>query len=246
MLISVITVCFNAEATIARTIESVLAQTYEKIEYIIIDGASRDNTVKIAESYRDALEARGFSYRIYSEPDKGIYDAMNKGISKATGELVGIINADDWYEADACDEMAKKYAGEPFDLCFADIRMHMNGGKTFIKKAKLRDYVTSRDWNHPTQFVRREVYDKYRFRCRNISDDMELYFRIRKAGYRIAVIHKTLANFQMGGVSSRIPITEVIERINRRYEIYRENGYSCGYIFECVGFELIKYIASKF
>ena len=246
MLISIITVCCNAESTIKETIESVLHQTYDSIEYIIIDGASRDDTVRIAESYREQFEKRGFSYRIYSEKDNGIYDAMNKGISKATGEIVGIINADDWYEPDACEQMAEKYAAEPFDLCFADIRMHMNGGQTFIKKARLRNYVTSRDWNHPTQFVRRELYDKYRFRCRNISDDMELYFRIRKAGYRIAVIHRTLANFRMGGVSSKIPISEVWTRIKRRYEIYRENGYSVFYIFECVGFELIKYLASKF
>ena len=246
MLISIITVCYNAEQTISKTIESVLSQTYRDIEYIIIDGASKDRTLEIAESYRKEFEARGILYKIFSEIDKGIYDAMNKGISKAQGELVGIINADDWYEDIACEEMAKKYESELFDLCFADIRMHMNGGATFIKKARLRSYVTSRDWNHPTQFVRREVYDSYRFRCRNISDDMELYFRIRKAGYRIAVIHKTLANFQMGGVSNKIPLSEVLPRIQRRYEIYRENGYSPFYMIECVGFEVIKYLAAKF
>lgn len=246
MKVSLITVCFNAESTIERTLKSVLEQTYDDIEYIIIDGASKDRTVEIAESWRQRFAERNIDYKIFSEPDKGIYDAMNKGIAKATGELVGIINADDWYEKDCVEVVVSEYEKSPFDLSFADIRMHMNGGKTFIKKARYRKYLTSRDWNHPTQFVRREVYDKYRYRCRNISDDMELYFRVRMAGYRIHVIHRTLANFQMGGVSSRIPITEIPERIGRRYQIYRENGCSRFYFLECAAFELIKYLASKF
>ena len=110
------------------------------------------------------------------------------------------------------------------------------------KKARVRKYTTSRDWNHPTQFVSSEIYKKYRFRCRDISDDMDLYFRIKKAGYKIVAVNRVLANFTMGGVSNRIPLSEVRERIMRRYRIYRENGYSRAYIFECVAFELIKFV----
>ena len=245
-LISIVTVSYNSEKTISRTIESVLNQTYGNIEYIIIDGASSDRTVEIAESYRKALEEKGYIYWVYSEKDKGIYDAMNKGVLKATGEIVGIINSDDWYEVDAVENVVEKYKIEPFDLCFADLKMHMPSGDTFIKKARLRNYITSRDWNHPTQFVKRTVYDKYLFRLKNRSDDMEFYFRVRRAGYRITVIHETLANFQMGGVSSRIKASEIIPRIKRRYEVYRVNGYSRFYIFECVAFELIKFITSRF
>ena len=98
MKVSIITICFNSEAVIRKTIESVLNQTYTDIEYIIIDGASKDKTVEIAESYRLSLEGKGITFNVYSEPDKGIYDAMNKGINKATGELVGLINSGDWYE----------------------------------------------------------------------------------------------------------------------------------------------------
>ena len=246
MLMSIVTVSYNSEATISRTIESVLNQTYKHIEYIIIDGASSDRTVEIAESYREAFEKKGYIYRIYSEKDKGIYDAMNKGVLKAEGEIVGIINSDDWYEVDAVENVAEKYWIEDFDLCFADLRMHMPSGDTFIKKARLRNYITSRDWNHPTQFVKRSVYDKHLFRLKNMSDDMEFYFRVRRAGYKITVIHETLANFQMGGVSSKIKASEIIPRIKRRYEVYRVNGYSRFYIFECVAFELIKFITSRF
>ncbi len=245
-LISIVTVSYNSEKTIRRTIESVLNQTYARIEYLIIDGASTDKTGEIAESYRKAFEEKGYIYRIYSEKDKGIYDAMNKGVLKATGEIVGIINSDDWYEVDAVENVVGRNRVEPFDLCFADLKMHMPSGDTFIKKARLRNYVTSRDWNHPTQFVKRTVYDKHLFRLKNMSDDMEFYFRVRRAGYRISVIHETLANFQMGGVSSKIKAGEIIPRIARRYEVYRVNGYSRFYIFECVAFELIKFVTSRF
>ena len=99
--VSIITVAFNAEKTIARAIESVLNQTYPKIEYLILDGASTDSTVAIANSYNDAFHKKGYTYRIVSETDRGMYDALNKGAQKAQGELIGQINADDWYEADA-------------------------------------------------------------------------------------------------------------------------------------------------
>lgn len=242
MKVSIITVVLNAEKTLGRTIDSVLAQTYDNIEYIIIDGRSTDNTLKLAEEYRPAFEERGYEYRIFSESDHGIYDAMNKGIIRSTGELVGIINGDDWYEPDAVEKMAKKYEQEHYDLCFADIRMHMRNGSTFIKKARVRRYTTSRDWNHPTQFVRRRVYDRFKYKCENISDDMDFYFKVKRSGMKICVINEVLANFTMGGVSSRIPLKEVWTRIMRRYRIYRNNGYSRLYIFECAAFEIIKYI----
>ncbi|MBR6850467.1 MAG: glycosyltransferase, partial [Lachnospiraceae bacterium] len=99
MKISIITISYNSEAVIAKTIESVLAQDYKgKAEYLIIDGASKDRTVEIAESYRDRFAKKGYEYRIASEPDQGIYDAMNKGIRKSTGDIIGILNSGDWYE----------------------------------------------------------------------------------------------------------------------------------------------------
>ena len=96
-LISIITVSYNAVKTIEDTITSVLNQTYSNIEYIIIDGASTDGTLEVIKKYQDDISI------IVSEPDKGIYDAMNKGIERANGELIGIINADDWYEANAVE-----------------------------------------------------------------------------------------------------------------------------------------------
>ena len=90
MKVSIITVSYNSEKTIAHTIESVLAQTYDDIEYWIIDGKSSDGSVALAESYCNAMEQKGIIYHILSEPDGGIYDAMNKGIRLATGDVIGI------------------------------------------------------------------------------------------------------------------------------------------------------------
>ena len=102
-LISIITVSYNAVKTIEDTILSVINQTYPNIEYIIIDGGSTDGTLDIIKKYQDKI-----TYWV-SEPDKGIYDAMNKGIAKANGELIGIINADDWYELDAVQNVVLEF-----------------------------------------------------------------------------------------------------------------------------------------
>jgi len=243
---SVITVCYNSEKTIERTLLSVLGQTFKNIEYIIIDGLSEDRTVSICESFRDRFKEAGIDYRIFSEKDGGIYDAMNKGAKKATGDIVGMINSDDIYEPRAVELMVKAFKKEDFDLAWGDIRMILPSGKTFIKKARLRNYTTSRDWNHPTQFVKRSIYDEFLYRCENISDDMDLFFRVKKAGKKLFVINEVLADFTMGGVSSSIPLREVPERIKRRYRIYRQNGYSRFYFFECAAFEIVKYIGARF
>ena len=118
MLVSIVTVCYNSEKTIRKTIESVLAQTYGQVEYIIVDGASTDNTVAVAREYEEQFRQKGYTYRIVSEKDRGIYDAMNKGLALASGELIGIINSDDWYEPDAVKTAAEKVfsASVPADL----------------------------------------------------------------------------------------------------------------------------------
>ncbi|MBR6486346.1 MAG: glycosyltransferase, partial [Lachnospiraceae bacterium] len=139
--VSLITVAYNSEATIGRTIESVLAQTVPPKEYLIIDGASKDSTVSVAEGYREAFEKKGISYTIVSEPDNGIYDAMNKGIKRAAGDIIGMINSDDWYEPCAVETVLSTYAKEEFDLFYADLRMHMPNGRTFIKHSRNRKYA---------------------------------------------------------------------------------------------------------
>ena len=98
MFISIVTVVYNGENSIRKTIESVLCQEFKDYEYIIVDGLSQDNTVSIAKEYEERFEGR---LRIFSERDKGIYDAMNKGIRLAKGDYIWLVNADDWIEPDA-------------------------------------------------------------------------------------------------------------------------------------------------
>ena len=172
MLVSVITICYNSEAVIRKTIESVLAQTWPEIEYLIIDGASKDNTVAVAREYEERFAAKGVSYQIFSEPDKGIYDAMNKGIRKASGELIGLINSGDWYEPDAVETAAQAYERDRYDLFYADINLVRENGSTLVKHSRMDRFPTSRHWNHPTMFVTRETYDDLGlYRTEGIHDE---------------------------------------------------------------------------
>lgn len=237
---SIITATYNGGRTLRRTMESVLNQVYKPYEYLIIDGASTDNTLDIAYSMKEKFDAAGIMLRIFSEPDEGIYDAMNKGISKANGDIVGIINSDDWYEENALLVVAKAYEEEHFGLFYADLRMHMPNGNTFIKKAKNRRHETSRDWNHPTTFITSEVYKDYKYRTKTIHDDYDLILRLKKAGIKTVVRNETIANFTMNGVSHERNIKAAIKRCRIKYSIYRDNGYSPIYFLECFAQELGK------
>lgn len=243
--VSVITISFNSEAVIKKTIESVLKQTYTDIEYLIIDGASNDKTVEIAESYKDAFAQKGIDYKIFSEPDKGIYDAMNKGISKATGEFVGLINSGDWYEPAMIETAVKAYEEKPYDIFYADINLIKENGTIIVKKSKYDKFPTSRHWNHPTMVVRKEYYEKIgTYKCVGIHDDFEFLLRARKRNARITIKNVTLANFMTGGASNQKSFKKCKSRCHDRYMAYRSNGYGIWSWFECVGIEIAKFILS--
>lgn len=239
---SVITATFNSEATLKRTMESVLNQSYSPYEYIIVDGCSKDNTVAIAQAMRTEFEAKGVILRIISEPDDGIYDAMNKGISMADGDIIGIINSDDWYEENALSIVADAYEKEAFGLFYADLRMHMINGSTFIKKARVRKHATSRDWNHPTTFITKEIYNNYKYRTKTIHDDYDLILRLKKDNVKTVVRNEVIANFTMNGVSHERNIKSAMKRCGIKYSIYRDNGYSPLYWVECFAEEMGKLI----
>lgn len=240
--VSIITVTYNSGSTLGRTIESVLSQSVYPIEYLIIDGASTDNTLTVAEQYSKKFKEKGIAFKVVSEPDNGIYDAMNKGIGMASGDIIGMINSDDWYEPNAVETVTEAYKEEPFDLFYADLRMHMPSGGTFIKHSRNRRYATSRDWNHPTTFITREMYGKYRYRNETIHDDYDLILRLKKAGARITVKNTVIANFTMNGTSHERNIRKAMERVRIKYSIYRDNGYSRLYFFECFSVEMAKLV----
>ena len=241
LLVSIITVCRNSETTIGDTIESVLNQTYPNLEYILVDGKSTDRTIDIIKSYEDRFMEKNISYRYISEKDEGIYDAMNKGIAMAEGDLIGIINSDDWYESQAVEVAARYYIQEKYDMFYADLRI-VGENRSFIKKAKDSRWVTSRYWNHPTTFIPRTIYEKYQYKNENIHDDWDLILRIRKDNCRVCVVNEVLANFRRNGVSHEKNIKKAFHRARIKYGIYRDNGYSRLYAVECYGMEIAKMV----
>lgn len=241
MKISVVTVAYNSEKGIGKTIESVLRQSWGDVEYLIIDGKSSDRTVEIAESYRNALEEKGIMYQIVSEPDNGIYDAMNKGIRMASGDVIGLLNSEDTYEPCALQTVAETFARTDCELMFANIRIHKPDGSSFVKRARQRSFQTSRDWNHPTTFVRADVYKANPFRNLGIHDDYGFYLQMRRQNRRIVTVDEVLADFRMGGASNRKNLKAAGKRIMDRYKYcYRINGYSRWYLVECVFIEAVK------
>lgn len=240
--VSIVTVTYNSEATLITAMNSVLHQECKPYEYIIIDGNSTDNTVALAKSMKDEFDAAGINLIVVSEPDKGIYDAMNKGIKMASGDIVGMINSDDFYEKNAVRVVSEAYERTPFDLFYADVRMIKPDGTSFVKHSRNRRYATSRDWNHPTTFITKEIYNNYTYKNDTIHDDYDLILRLKKAGVRVCVVNEVIADFNMNGVSHERSLKKAIDRIKIKYGIYRQNGYSPIYLIECVAVEMGKLI----
>ena len=241
-LVTIITVAFNSEATISKTIESVLNQTYDNIEYIIVDGASKDNTVKIAKSYEEKFKAAGKTLTVISEKDNGMYDALNKGARLAHGELVGQVNSDDWYEPDAVEQMVLFYEKEQYDIAWSDIRILKESGD-MIKKAKVNKLWFTSGFCHPTMFSRREVLLQYPYACNDIDDDFDMVLRAYKGGVKIKTLDKVLSNYTFGGMSTGKSFAKMKKRIRMKYSTYRRNGFPAVYYLYCVAIEAAKYLA---
>jgi hypothetical protein len=126
-------------------------------------------------------------------------------------------------------------------MVYADLRIIRENG-TSIKHAKLDNHPSTRHWNHPTTFIKRCVYEKFQYRNQSIYDDWDLVLRIRKAGFRIGVLNKTLANFSFGGISNQRSIKKAFQRVLIKTKIYRQNGYSSLYFIEGFAIEFAKYI----
>ena len=241
MLVSIITVCFNSEATISKTIESVLAQTYPEIEYIIVDGASSDNTVSVAEGFKERFAEKNISYTVISEKDKGMYDALNKGARMAHGELVGQINADDWYESDAVEKMVRFYEKEQYDVAWGNLKVNKPSGE-MIKKARIGKLWTTSGWCHPAMFSKREILLEFPYACENMYDDFEYITRVHMANKKICTLDEIISNFNFGGMSTKKSLKQTMKRVKLSYGIYRKHGMSRFYWFHRFATEMGKYI----
>ena len=239
--VTVLTVSFNAEKTIARTIESVMNQTYRDIEYIVIDGASHDGTEAIAKSYVEKFCAQeGRSMHVISEPDNGMYDALNKGAKLAHGEIVGQINADDWYEPDAVQTMAELYEHEHYDLAWGSLNVITKSGK-IIKHAKKGLLWTTSHWCHPAAFSRRKILLEYPYHLTNTHDDFDYATHVYLDGKKIITLDKVISNFTFGGMSTQRSIRDAKQRLDEIYGIYKKYGMSKLYYLHRLIFETVKY-----
>lgn len=240
--VTVLTVSFNAEKTISRTIESVINQTYTDIEYIVIDGASKDNTAEIARSYIERFNARpGRSMRVISEPDKGMYDALNKGARLAHGVIVGQINADDWYEPNAVQTMAELYEREHYALAWGSLNV-ITGSRNFIKHARRGLLWTTSHWCHPAAFASRETLLEYPYPLTNSHDDFDFATHVYLDGKKIIPLDKVISNFTFGGMSTQKSLREAKKRVDEIYGIYKKYGMSKLYYLHRLLFEAVKYI----
>jgi glycosyltransferase involved in cell wall biosynthesis len=211
-LVSIVTVCLNSVMTLARTVESVLAQTYENVEYIVVDGGSSDNTVAFLKDHDSRID-----YWV-SEPDQGIYYAMNKGIGLATGTLVGIINSDDWYDHDAVESAVEMHLAHPEAIVYGMIRRH-DGGAPHSVIGYYSSLLADRMIPHPATFVPMSVYRRNGVFDTNyrIAADYELMLRMRSRGVTFKMVEKVFANFSLGGASARNAIVSRRERARIQY-----------------------------
>ena len=221
MKISVITVTLNNAEYLEDCIKSVLGQDYENIEYIIVDGGSIDGTFDIIKKYEDKIDIW------ISEPDKGIYDAMNKGIRMATGDVVGILNADDvFYGTDVLTSIAAVMSDFDIDACYSDLiyvdRKNINKVVRYWRSSPFVSGLFKEAWvpPHPTFYVRRRVYDQYGvFDLKyKLAADFDLMLRFLE-NYRIKAVYvpKVFVKMRIGGVTNK----SIWNILQQNYEILR-------------------------
>lgn len=227
--VSVITVCFNSEKTIEKTILSVLNQTYSNVEYIVVDGNSSDSTMDIVLEYSEKV-LQGMYYgkemRVISENDNGIYDAMNKGVYISSGSIVGIINSDDWYELDAIENVVNELGRHNSSAIFYGNMNVVDGENSYYCSGSesVNEILGGMVFGHPTCFVSAALYKRFgtfdtRYR---IAADYEFLLRCYINGVDFYKIDNLIANFSLGGISSTNNLMCALETVR-----ISMNQYGC-------------------
>ncbi|MFM7234889.1 MAG: glycosyltransferase family 2 protein [Flavobacteriales bacterium] len=206
MKVSIITITYNSAETLEDTIQSVLSQDYPNVEYIIVDGSSKDDTLAIVERYRKSIAV------VLSEPDKGIYDAMNKGVRLATGDVIGILNSDDFYaDSTVVTDVVANLSQTNADACYADlVYVDRNETSRIVRTWKSGSYRQGRfleGWMppHPTFFVKRSIYQMHGLYSTELrsSADYELMLRfVHKHGIRMCYLPRVITRMRAGGQSN--------------------------------------------
>jgi len=205
MKVSIITATFNSAATVADSIRSVQQQSYQNIEHIIIDGVSKDDTLSIVHAMHSGT--------IVSEKDKGIYDAMNKGIAITNGEIIGILNSDDYYADDRIiEKVVNLFASTGCDAVYGDLLYVDNTDLSKVKRKWIAGKHNKRSFlfgwmpPHPTFFVKKKIYDQHGvFNLQlGTAADYELMLRfIYKQGIKVSYLNEVIVKMRTGGVSNK-------------------------------------------
>lgn len=206
MKVSIITISYNSAETIEDTIKSVVGQDYPNIEYIIIDGASKDETLSIVGKYKDKIA------KVVSEKDKGIYDAMNKGVENATGDIIGILNSDDYYyDESVISEVVQLFEKEKTDGLYADLvyvdRADSDKVIRYWKSGEYQQGKFLKGWMppHPTFFVKKEVYEKFGLYSTDLRSAADYEFMLRvihKHNISLSYMPRILTKMRVGGMSN--------------------------------------------
>ena len=242
IMISIITATYNSAKTINDTIKSVLCQTNKDFEYIIVDGGSTDETIDIVKSYESEFSGR---LKWVSEKDKGIYDAMNKGIKMASGDIIGILNSDDYYTSDdILQTIADAFKCQNVDAIYGDIHFIKDGVPD-----KCVRYYSSRLFSpfwlrfgfmpaHPSFYCKREVFDKsglYRLDYK-IGSDYEMMVRLfRKHKISSRYVPKDFVTMRTGGASNS-NLQSRLTLIKEDVKACRDNGIYTNELFICLKF----------
>ncbi|MBK6776501.1 MAG: glycosyltransferase [Flavobacteriales bacterium] len=232
-LVSIVTVVYNGAATLERTIKSVLEQDYPNIEYIVVDGGSTDGTVDLLKSYDDRID------HWVSEGDKGIYDAMNKGVALCTGDWIALINADDWYEPNSVRRVIEAVQAQPHaNIVHGDIWIHYEGGGRKMKYAKRNGFLL-KYWemvlNHPSFFVRRSFYRDRPFRT-DLKIGGDHHWTLRawlEDPDGFLYLPGALANFSAGGASMTIPLKKTLDERRKLSAAVGMNAFGSA-VAQCV------------
>lgn len=220
LLVSVITVVYNGDKYLQQTIDSVFNQTYKNIEYIIIDGGSTDNTLDIIKQNKDKIS------KWVSEPDKGLYDAMNKGVGFATGKLIGTINSDDWYELNAIELVVNTFLNNPTAQIIHANRfdVYPDNSKQEYKfnSSSFKFKFNGMTYSHPSMFITKEIYQKYSYNASLKSlSDYQFVLKVYLNNNKFVHIPEPIVNFRLGGVSAKIAF---FERLKEGYSARKIAG----------------------
>ena len=229
--ISIITVCLNSKQTIRQTFDSLLRQTSKNFEYILIDGGSNDGTLEIIKEYQKKFTASDIQFRWMSGPDLGIYDAMNKGINFATGDFIGLLNSDDFYELSTLDSIrTAAYSNPDVDIFYGFLRVLMDDGEELqVFRYKYENYLgkigsgCESGAQHPTCFVKKSLYERigYFDLQYTTAADYDFLLRAKLMNAKFKSLDMILSNFRNTGVSNTI---SNFEKIEQRYNTHFNHG----------------------